>query len=672
MGSTYQVKDDDNNDVRKESLIQGTFDVALANKLAKVESYNKHNYRPNTYLHKWWARRCGTTFRTILKYLVSDEHSRDYYSPGGLEGKIILDPMLGGGTTLHEAIRMGANVIGCDIDPIPVAQARASLSDMSLLRLEDGFNHFFESLYARISPLFNTSCPHCARETQIQYTLYGVRKKCNCGDAIIMDSNILRHEADERTIQICSQCHEIRNVDETSINSNCKCIKTKDQQTIYEKEVKLCPHCNSPFVENVDVPFHRRYVPLVVVGKCIEHGQFFKRPARSDMDNIDAADNIRDGLAFGAEEFAILSGAKSNDLLRRGINNYLDLFSSRQLIYLKEAIDILLESDPVLRLNLALLVSTSLEFNSMLCGYKGADKRRPGAVRHTFSHHAYSFPYTALENNPVFPSKASGSLQSLFNSRLRKARQWARRPIERKIENDKVTPVYIEGERDIGTEVKKQELLNQGKRRFLLIQGSSESLALNADSVDYIVTDPPYFDSVQYGDLARFFHVWLNQIVPTEADWYYDQSRCAINPEQSGSNQYEDILIQIYKECHRVLRKSDGKFIFTYHHWNARGWSSLTVSLKNAGFELLDYHVVYSENPTSVHIANMNSLTHDAVLILAPVEQCIKKKWDLPLKVNKTESSAFCSDCAAILGWCLKSNLNHEGINKLWSTALGI
>jgi hypothetical protein len=37
-----------------------------ANALASLESYNKHLYRPNTYLHKWWARRCGTTFRYIL------------------------------------------------------------------------------------------------------------------------------------------------------------------------------------------------------------------------------------------------------------------------------------------------------------------------------------------------------------------------------------------------------------------------------------------------------------------------------------------------------------------------------------------------------------------------------------------------------------------------------
>ena len=39
--------------------IDASFTVDFANAIAEHESYNKHLYRPNTYLHKWWARRCG-------------------------------------------------------------------------------------------------------------------------------------------------------------------------------------------------------------------------------------------------------------------------------------------------------------------------------------------------------------------------------------------------------------------------------------------------------------------------------------------------------------------------------------------------------------------------------------------------------------------------------------
>ena len=86
-------------------VMDDSFPEKFVDKLSRLEVYNKHLFRPNTYLHKWWARRCGSTFRAILKQFVPNVNRRDYYAPGGLEGKIVLDPMMGGGTTLHEAIR---------------------------------------------------------------------------------------------------------------------------------------------------------------------------------------------------------------------------------------------------------------------------------------------------------------------------------------------------------------------------------------------------------------------------------------------------------------------------------------------------------------------------------------------------------------------------------------
>lgn len=75
--------------------IDESFPEQFADQLSRQEVFNKHLFRPNTYLHKWWARRCGSIFRTILKQFVPDPKRRDYYAPGGLEGKIVLDPMMG-------------------------------------------------------------------------------------------------------------------------------------------------------------------------------------------------------------------------------------------------------------------------------------------------------------------------------------------------------------------------------------------------------------------------------------------------------------------------------------------------------------------------------------------------------------------------------------------------
>jgi SAM-dependent methyltransferase len=648
--------------------IDAEFDVELAKAIAGLESYNKHLYRPNTYLHKWWARRCGSTFRLILKHLVENEHQRDYYAPGGLEGKIILDPMMGGGTTLHEAIRLGANVIGADIDPIPVLQARATLSDIPLSDLEAAFDGFYRALRVELGPFFVTACPTCGQTTEMRLTLYGLRRTCECGPALFVDSTVLRHEPDGASIRICRRCHAITRNDDA-----CHCLQPSvtDRPPLVEKGTKACETCGTPYRDDFEAPYYTRYTPLVIVGQCPQHGLFFAQPTLADLACIERADARRAGLDFGpSEDFAVDPGPKSSDLIRRGITNYLDLFSSRQLLYLRQAMDLLPSFDPLVRLNLALLASTSLEFNSMLCGYKGGHKRRPGAIRHTFSHHAYSFPYTALENNPLYPEKASGTLQSLFHTRVRRARQWALQPKERIIKDSTSRTVSLRGEVDIGTEVRQAVDLRSGTRRFLLIQGSSASLDLDADGVDYVVTDPPYFDSVQYSDLAAFFRVWLKRLVPTDVQWDYDLAESAVDPHAGGEGQYTEVLSAIFAECHRVLRKDGGRFVFTFHHWNPRGWAALTLALKHARFVLLNRYVVHSENPVSVHISNLRALTHDAILVLAPVEARTVRHWDLPAAVCKTDSLSFCEDCATALGWMLNADLADAEIELQWSRLL--
>ncbi len=650
--------------------IDTNFNVEFANAIARLESYNKHHYRPNSYLHKWWARRCGSTFRLILQGLIAHDPGRDYYSPGGLEGQIILDPMMGGGTTLHEAIRLGANVIGADLDPIPVLQSRAALSALPLANLEQAYKSFHRELRTALDPFYETVCPICSQTTQVQYVLYGQRKHCTCGPALIVDSLVLRQEANGARLILDGLSHAVcRQIDgkretiaETAVSP---------LLPIYEKSSRACPHCASKFTEEHETPYYARYQPLVIVGRCPQHQQFFKAPSTADLELLAHADKQRGELPFTPEEFVIEPGRKSRQLILKGVHHYLDLFTSRQLLYLAESIRLLPKFTPLVRLNLALLVSTSLEFNSLLCGYKGATRQRSGAIRHTFSHHAYSFPHTALENNPLFRRKTSGTLHKLFQQRIVNGRLWAQQPRERKLDGDTAEFVDIVGEVNMGTEVATLAGLQQGQRRFWLMQGSSTSLTLPDACVDAVVTDPPYFDSVQYSDLAAFFRVWLRHLLPNEADWTYNVAESAVDPHKNDrESRYLELMSRIFGECRRVL-KDNGRFIFTFHHWNWKGWAALTAALQAAGFVLLNHYVVHAESPVSVHIHNMRALLHDAVLVLTPagVEEGVC--WKRPSSIYHEDSEAFTRDCASLLGWLLTQDLNEEQAIEVWRSSLG-
>ncbi len=635
------------------------FPERFVDELSSREVYNKHLFRPNTYLHKWWARRCGSTFRAILKQFVPEIERRGYYTPGGLEGITVLDPMMGGGTTLHEAIRMGANVIGADIDPIPVLQARATLTFTDIMELRTSFNKFFSNIYNNIRYYFETECPICDTIVDAQYTLYGIGKFCDCGKAVQVDQYTLRQESD-RTIYICPESWDIINgetIEKASVSP----------ARLITKPEKRCNVCGCEYQELLDLPFYSRYVPIAIVGSCMEHGVFFRPPSASDLERIQYADAERSNLNFGnLDNFDIEYGDKTRDLLKRNVHSYLDTFSSRQLLYIYHAIQELNNYDKTDRLNLGMLVSTSLEFNSMLCGYKGWYKRRPGAIRHVFALHAYSFQYTALENNPINSRRSSGNLQLLFRDRIERGRKWANLPMERKIgDNGRSELVSIPGEIDSGVEVFDQSSLKNEKQRFWLIHGDSQDLPIADGSVDLIVTDPPYYDNVQYSNLAAFFRVWLPNLLPGEIEWDYDETRSAVL-SKSRNGGFLTTLAGIFSECGRVLKTDAGRMAFTFHHWDPDAWAELTISLKEAGFKLIDAFTVYSEHPISVHIRNLNSIKHDNILIFSLNGVNSTDRWTPLDAIDTSDSEKFCRQCASALGWLLDSQLTPSEIKVIW------
>ena len=70
--------------------IDAQFPEQFVDRLSRQEVFNKRLFRPNTYLHKWWAHLYSSTFRTILKQFAPSAERADCYAAGGLEGLTVL------------------------------------------------------------------------------------------------------------------------------------------------------------------------------------------------------------------------------------------------------------------------------------------------------------------------------------------------------------------------------------------------------------------------------------------------------------------------------------------------------------------------------------------------------------------------------------------------------
>lgn len=127
---------------------------------------------------------------------------------------------------------------------------------------------------------------------------------------------------------------------------------------------------------------------------------------------------------------------------------------------------------------------------------------------------------------------------------------------------------------------------NKGKDfTTLIINQSSTNLSLPNESVDAIITDPPYGGNVNYLDLSTLWIVWLKDMFKIRDVIDSTQEAIVNKTQNKGIKEYRDLMYKIFKECHRVL-KPGRWMVMTFHNRDFRVWNALHLAAHDAGFIL--------------------------------------------------------------------------------------
>jgi putative DNA methylase len=139
-----------------------------------------------------------------------------------------------------------------------------------------------------------------------------------------------------------------------------------------------------------------------------------------------------------------------------------------------------------------------------------------------------------------------------------------------------------------------------------VLRCNAEHLPFENASFDAVVTDPPYYHSIFYADLASFFYVWLRRIV---GDLYPEHFASTYPPKKSeavaqaseyggderlATQHYEKVMSKAFAEASRVL-KPGGPFVCVYAHKTTAGWASLIRVLIPAGLTVTEAWPVQTE-----------------------------------------------------------------------------
>ena len=126
----------------------------------------------------------------------------------------------------------------------------------------------------------------------------------------------------------------------------------------------------------------------------------------------------------------------------------------------------------------------------------------------------------------------------------------------------------------------------------LTCQSSTDLSSIADQSIDLVITDPPFGDIVQYAELSEFFYVWLRKVLASESEAFEPEHlpvalEAVDNSHRNDEDKefYQRVLTGCWREAFRIL-KDGGLLAFTFHHDKDGPWISVLESLFDAGFYL--------------------------------------------------------------------------------------
>lgn len=650
-----------------ERFIKNPLIEEIISKLAQEEAGKRQYYRPVYSIHKWWARRPGTLFRAIIllaacpRYRGSLFHlqanhslsnSSPFFQDHDLHHLTILDPFMGGGTTLVEANRMGAKVIGSDINPVSYWITRETLKTIDIEKLRAYFCELKDTAGVQIQSLYRTRCVHCSHQADTMHVFWVRAIPClQCHRQIHLFKRTLLNEGASRNRPVshsnpatafCPYCLtlSIWNGRDEILCSQCRLTFQPDIAT-YSDGYYTCPHCSSEKLSLLQTirAGERLRETLVAIEywckRCRE--RLYKSPDEDDLQLLRHAENEyeqrKESLLIPYQR--IPEGSSSRRWRQHGYEYYRDVFNPRQLLAFNLLFEAIRQIDePEYRNAFITIFSNSLEYNNMMTPYNFPHRK----LHHLFNYHALPLTTTPVEN-VVWGAFEEGA-GTFFNCyhRYERAKVYCERPYDKYKDGKGVIHTSFAQSEYIAAEpVSDFKQLSLTQRGALLLCGDSAHMpSIPSQSVDLVVTDPPYYDNIHYSELSNFFYVWLSLLVENthfKNSLVQSEKEAIVNPGMGkDESEYQELLTSVFRECHRVL-KDEGQLIFTFHHTKWRAWWTIYESIWQSGFRLIDFFPVKTEYKVNPHIRNKQSLDMDMVLI------CQKQAQPFTILSNSLEDA---------------------------------
>jgi len=494
----------------------------------------------------------------------------------------VLDPFAGTGNLIFPSVELGLDVTCSDYNPLAHLITRGSLEIPAtskpnyVKKIEDAANYIIDQTEKEVGRFYSPhnlayiwawciTCSHCGQRIPLLNQMYlSVKKKI--GLQITPTPN---KDFDVKIIRD---------------------ITKNDGKFFTQRNGKVqCIACHNTIGHDImtgDIAKNKnRQMLAIQIQKPGRQGRDFILPTEIDRQQYSEALQhlavTKTSDLIPTEEI-LASHRKKNTLWNYGITHWNQFFDDRQLLVLFTLMQKIFEfcstsNTPSLKIYLSFLVAKFVDCYSYgVCWNSSGDEPEP-----TLAMRRPSIVFNIAEINPF--EKVRGSLRnSLTNI------------------------------------VKAVEFCERLEKPALCMM---QSVTAPVDQqYDLIITDPPYGNDVQYGELSEFFYLWMYKIlndktlptrVPLDED--FCESRGRFGDSQLAAEFFERGLSKSFVSINSKL-KDDGLLAVFFAHSSIQAWNQLLGALRAGSLKVISSYSLHTENTNNPLARNKASFMSSIVI----------------------------------------------------------
>lgn len=169
--------------------------------------------------------------------------------------------------------------------------------------------------------------------------------------------------------------------------------------------------------------------------------------------------------------------------------------------------------------------------------------------------------------------------------------------------------------------LKQKRLIKKNNNKVMVNTASLTNVSnIPNECIDYIFTDPPFGDNLNYSELSFIWEAWLKVKTNNIAEAVIN------NVQGKGLNEYQELMTQCFKEYYRVLKPNRWMTV-EFHNSKNSVWNAIQEGLLRAGFIVADVRTLDKQQGSFKQVTNNSAVKQDLVISAYKPKESFKREF---------------------------------------------